>query len=198
MMKHLYLDILIFIFLFFVICLAVLFYVPGQKSSQKTTPHTSTNTLGVSLFFSPNPTLLTLNTPATVNLMINTNGKSVSSIQAELVFDPASITNVNITKPDEPFFPEGTYNITLSDVRYANGRISYAVDLKPGIAPKSGQGKIATISFESAPQHAINFTEISFVGQSSVLSAESNESILSNTDPLIIQFTTPLNPLTGQ
>lgn len=203
-MKDLYIDFLVFIFLFFTICLGVLFYVPGS-TPKKSIPFKQVNTTGVSLFFSPNPTILLSDSTASVNLMIDTNGKSVTSVQTELTFDPQSITALTVEKPNQSFFPEGTYDVTLSDVRYINGRISYAVSLKPGIEAKTGRGEIAKISFTRAPYNPTSFTEISFVDQSSALAADSNESILTSTQPLIIQFATPvgsasgsLNPLPGQ
>lgn len=113
-------------------------------------------------------TTLSLTTPKatssamTTDVVINTRGNKVTAVQLELSYNPADITIIDATAG--AFFK--TPDELLKKVDSVNGRISYALGVGLGQKGISGQGIVATISFNRLKitgTTAINFTSKSLV-----------------------------------
>lgn len=143
-----------------------------------------------------NPTTLT-GTPGTVqsvDIMVDSGDSAISGVQAELAYDPATVTNV-ILEPDASttgFFGSGA-NILFNDVNAETGRISYALTISPSQEAKQGNGKIGTLRFETIAGVAPVTTQVEFLNKTLVTVLGENESVLKETTPLSITIPVAIN-----
>ncbi len=136
-----------------------------------------------------------------VDIMVDTSGKPVSTIQAELSYDPKLITNVTITpartgivgETNTPLFPNSS-QVLIKSVDIAQGRISYAMGISLSDAEVSGVGKIATLTFNVAPSTVQATTEMTFLPKSVATTLSTQESILKETVPLTIKLSKTFAP----
>jgi len=127
-----------------------------------------------------NPTIATTSSITTLNyslpVNIDTATNRVTSVQLELQYDPAVLTNVKvsvsplITKPD----------ILLNQIDPVTGRITYAFGV--GLTGKSITGKqtVAYITF-SAKAKTLEKTAIIFLPKSLVAAENVSQSVLKRT-----------------
>lgn len=83
----------------------------------------------------------------TVDIVVNTMGDNTTAAQAEIAYDPKVVRNIVVTQGgfyDNPI-------VLFNTVDQKNGRISYAIGIKPQGQPKKGTGTIATITYTVAP-----------------------------------------------
>lgn len=120
-----------------------------------------------------------------VDIILDTKGKSVSGAQAEISYDPKIITNVQITTAKNSIF--GTNGNTLfSLVDPKQGRISYAVGIPIDGEEVDGIGPIATVTFNINISNLFNTTQMTFLPKSAVTTLSTQQSVLLNTQPLQI------------
>lgn len=130
----------------------------------------------------------------TTNVEINTGGDKITAAQLELTFDPKFLTNVTITP--ESFIKNPV--VLLKKVDQVNGRISLAlgISLLPGTVVPSGNGILATITFNENPSATgstiLEFlpkTEVTAVGiPQSVLRTSTGSLFVVNQNPTPIPF----------
>jgi len=118
------------------------------------------------------------NTPALPNtystdVSITTGGDKITAAQLELSYDPKVLTNVQI-KP-------GTFIknpvVLLKKVDQTNGRISLAIGIPLGQAAPTGQGTIATITFDEIST-ATGSTILDFLPKTAVTAQGIAQSVL--------------------
>lgn len=140
-----------------------------------------------SLYFSTPLIDITRGTTAQkVDIMLDTNGKSVAGAQAELTYDPNTITNVSLTPlvANQLF---GTNPIVLiNSVDKTQGRISYAISISVNDAEKIGKGSIGQLSFTVNKFSGVPTTKITFLPKSAVTTQKTKFSVLDSTTPLQI------------
>ncbi|MFH0749453.1 MAG: cohesin domain-containing protein [Candidatus Gottesmanbacteria bacterium] len=100
----------------------------------------ATNT-AVSLSISPSQITGVLNQETTLNILMNTNGKTVSASEVYLIYDKTALAITNIVPG--PYLPE-----VLSTATATNGVIAFIVGASPDV-PKRGSGVIATITIKA-------------------------------------------------
>lgn len=121
---------------------------------------------------------------------VNTNGQAISGIQLELSYDPAILTNVEVTPSQNNLFGQNPA-VLINSVDQDLGRISFAIALG-GLSEEevSGAGNIANISFSANSNLSAN-TQISILPKTTVRSLRSTNSLLQSSLPLNIVFSTP-------
>lgn len=141
-----------------------------------------------------NPAVLnTFDVPSnqySVDVNVNTNNQAISGIQLELSYDPAILTNVEIVPSENNLFGENPA-VLINSVDSDLGRISYAIALG-GLTQEevSGNGSIATVTFNANASLAES-TQITILPKTTVRSLRSTNSLLQNSLPLSIVFSTP-------
>src|SRR3989344_7865252 len=138
-----------------------------------------TPTVAIEKTFAPDTSLLfgnleiasTSSYPKTylLPILINTGTNKVTAVQLELAFDPAILTNVNITP--SVFFKNP--NVVINKINYDIGKISYALSASESASPvhaternKQENGALAILTFESeisSVSSAITFLPRTFV-----------------------------------
>lgn len=175
----------------------------GKLSQENTSSPIPTKTVETpiatytNLYFSPS--VLDLSgqaTPtATVDLIVDTQGKEISAVQAELSYDPKIISNVIVTPIStatinsqstiKALFP-GTSQVSFNDIDPVQGRISFARQIGINDQEVSGIGKVASITFNVNKFSSQESTSIMFLDKSLVSTLKSLKSVLKSTTPLII------------
>ncbi len=122
----------------------------------------------VKLAFEPAPAT-SLGTQISANLMIDTGGLSVSAVQVELTYDPASLSNMTVSQGD--FLSE-----KLGNPKVAAGKIAFTYVIPLEVKGKSGSGKLATLNFKQLKPSA----QIAFSSNTMVAAIGSNENVLSS------------------
>jgi hypothetical protein len=110
----------------------------------------------------------------TVNVEIATGENQVTAVQLEMAFDPQVIKNLRI-QPGT-FFDSPT--ILLNNVDTSTGRVSYALGIAPAQDPKSGNGTVATITFNVTPVAGTNATSLTLLPKSLVTARGVGASVL--------------------
>jgi len=80
----------------------------------------------------------------TVVLKIDTNGEEVRAADGIINFDNTRLEVKTVTKADDPFFPDMTYNIAADD-----GRLSIFSFETEALGSASGSGSLAKITFKA-------------------------------------------------
>lgn len=150
---------------------------PPSQISSSPTPTPIAQTV---LSFSPSP-LVIASQSATIAVTVDTGANLVTAAQLELVFDPKTITIIDI-QPGT-FFADSV--ILLKNIDAKNGKISYVSAVSPTGQAKAGTGTIATLSFTtnlaSGGKTDITFSPKTIVTaekvQVSVLKASENATI---------------------
>ncbi|MCL4354549.1 hypothetical protein M1349_03740 [Patescibacteria group bacterium] len=122
------------------------------------------------------------------DLVVDTGTNKVTGVQMEATFDPKVISNIQITNPTDSLFPDSDSIVLFKDIDYQLGRISYAVGITPNSEPKTGVGKVATITFSVNPVAATQSTSIGFLEKSMVSELDTKQSVLKESTPLQINF----------
>jgi hypothetical protein len=124
---------------------------------------------------------------STIDIMVDTGGAAITGVQTELQYDPKAITNVRMTPATDATSLFGTTaSVLFCDVDEPTpGRISCALAISPTQSPKTGIGKVATLSFQKAI-NAPATTTINFLDKTLVTILGENESVLKESMPLNI------------
>lgn len=107
------------------------------------------------------------------DVSITTNKDKITATQLELTYDPKLITNVDVKIGDFIQNPV----VLLKKVDQQTGRISLALGINPSQKPKSGEGTVATITFNEV-LGATGSTIINFLPKTQVTAAGVSESVL--------------------
>lgn len=156
------------------------------------------------LFFAPSTLnlLLTDKAPYAIDIMLDAGSASVSGVQAEIKYDPSIISLAKITPATDSLFGPNAVNL-INDIDPINGASVFAVGIPSGGTPKSGSGKIATITF-NVLSSASPSTEIRLLDTSIVTKLGEKNSILKGTTRAIVNippglrvFVNPTTPNTS-
>lgn len=153
-----------------------------------------------SLSLSPDPIQVSPSGSATVNVMIDTGGDQVRSVQLEIAYDPKAVTNVSL-KPGT-FFTNPNV-LPVGGVNQATGRITYAIVPGSFSETKVGTGVVATLTFTPLLSAANPSTTISLLDKSLVSGQARGQNVLikttgtkvmlgQTTQPAVKTLTTPV------
>lgn len=128
------------------------------------------------LSMSPNPSVPSSASTAarTVDVMIDTQGDTVTTVQLEIAYDPALLTNMTL-KPG-PFF-ESPIVLPVGGVNARTGRITYLVTSGNLGSIKSGTGVVATLSFFPVSSSGVTSTPITLLEKSLILGRKGSTNI---------------------
>lgn len=139
-----------------VLITVVLFVVALQGTKQEKTPPPATETQQQTavqpteatpahsvLALTPNPVSVQAGQKGSVDVTLDASDNKVTAIQLEISYDPAAITNVQVTPG--PLFLNQNVLINRGDVQ--KGTLTYAVGITPKSTPVVGTGVAATITF---------------------------------------------------
>lgn len=110
-------------------------------------------------------------------VLINTNGNKVTSVQLELSYDPKILTDVDIAKGN--FFDSPIEFIKKLDEK--NGRITFALGLDADSEGVSGKKIVATIYYSPLDPSKEVVTSLNFLPKTQVSANGISESALSGT-----------------
>ncbi|CAN5199546.1 hypothetical protein BH09PAT1_BH09PAT1_5720 [soil metagenome] len=150
------------------------------SNSQTLTPTPTLAPGHTSLSLSPDPVTITGagSNSATVNVLIDTGGDQVRSVQLEIAYDPKAITNVSL-KPGTFFTSPNV--LPIGGVNASTGRITYAVVPGSFSETKTGTGIVATITFTSLLNTTVPSTSISLLDKSLVSGQARGQNVLIKT-----------------
>lgn len=123
--------------------------------------------------------MLSAAAPGQVNVNIDTHGDKVTAVQLDLSYDPTIMQNVKVTKAT--FFDQSVE--LFNQVNTKDGKISYAIGITPTAQPKSGQGVVATITYDRVPG-ATQAAWIKFMDKTKVTAFGISSSVLKSTTGL--------------
>lgn len=180
---------LILILLILTIVLIFVAISTKQQSSLPSSPTTSQSSVTptptvipgrTSLSISPNPITLGTagSTSATVDVLIDTGGDQVRSVQLEIAYDPKAITNVSL-KPGT-FFTNPNV-LPVGGINPSTGRITYAVVPGSFSETRTGSGVVATLTFTSLLSVNNPSTTISLLDKSLVSGQARGQNVLMKT-----------------
>ncbi len=116
-------------------------------NSTPSAPPTS-QVYGATLALTPNPLTLSSNQTGSINVVLDTAVENATAVQLEISYDPAVLSNVDITPGT--FFTNPT--VLLKKVDQTQGKISYAISAALTDKGKQGKGTVATITFAAQGQ----------------------------------------------
>lgn len=137
-----------------------------QQSQQRVATPTPTPPVPghTTLSLSPSPVTPLPGTPTIVNVLIDTGGDEVRSVQLEIAYDPKVLTGMTV-KPGT-FFTNPTV-LPVGGVNQSTGRITYAIVPSSFKESQKGIGQVAQLSFylrqASASSTAITILDKSLV-----------------------------------
>lgn len=123
----------------------------------------------------------------TVDVLINTQEHMVDGVQLELLYDPAVLSNLTLTVPQNNFFGQpGDYTYVPVQSDPERGRASYWLGISPIAQSKSGEGIVAQLSFTVNPNADVSETVVEVLDRSMVTESSTHESVLATPSPLNI------------
>jgi len=122
---------------------------------------------------------------ATVEVMIDTGGDKVRSVQLEIAYDPKLVTNVTL-KPGTFFTSPNV--LPIGGVNPATGRITYAIVPGSFSETKTGTGVVATLTFTSLLTSANPATQITLLDKSLVSGQARGQNVLIKTTGTKVTF----------
>lgn len=169
---------------------------PKVATNEQTTSNEPTPTPAAQSVIAMEPNSIDLSRGITgqqsVDITIDTGENQVTAVQLELAYDPKVVSNVTV-RPST-FFSSPTVLLNQSDA--ANGRISYALGIAPAQDPVSGQGNVATVSFNVRPNSGVSESEITLLPKSLVTARGVGASVLKLSSGVTLQL--PANTVTTQ
>lgn len=129
-----------------------------------------------------------------VDIILDTQGKSVAGAQVELTYDPKVLTNVSLTPlvPGQLFGPNPI--LLINNIDATQGRISYALSISASDTEKTGKASIGQLSFTVNRFAGVPITSITFLPKSAATTQKTKFSVLSSTTPLQIQVAPAAKP----
>lgn len=131
------------------------------------------------LNFSPNPVQMASDSGST-NIMIDTGSNPVTAVQLEIAYDPAALTAVSVTPGN--FFNNPDVLTPLNAIDTKNGRVTYAMAIKPNETGIKGKGTVAIVSFTKNPTATATTTKIRILPKSLVSATGLTKSVLFTTN----------------
>jgi len=128
---------------------------PQVTPQKKSNPH-SIYTASLSLM--PNPIFVTASNSASLNVILSGNlpEQKIILLQIELAYYPSSLLNVSVIPGDYFIDPQ----VTLSNIDFRTGRISYAIK---GERSQTSKNIIAQINFSVSNYGILRQTEMRFL-----------------------------------
>lgn len=125
----------------------------------------------------------------TVDVVLNANEHTIDSVQLEIVYDPADLSNVTVSAPENNIFGgPGSYTVIPMPSDPALGRVSFAMGISTQAQAVQGAGPVARISFTVNPSTTKDVTQIQIMDRSMIVETNSHESVLAPVDPLTINI----------
>lgn len=175
----------IFLAIFILIFLA---YIPPVKDTSSSEKNISVKNPSAEFFFQ--------NTTYNSTDVILLTNSPVSTAQIELVYNPQALYAVTIQPAENNFFGNPSdFSITLQEIRPEIGRISFAITQNAQHTQKTGEGKIATLTFQRSESFNLP-TQLQFINKSTVLKRGSRESILTTMQNLTLPAKNTNTPTT--
>jgi len=153
--------------------------VPTQKPVERT----------AQIFFNPGNISATTGTTQSVDLILNSGNSDIAGVQVELQYDPKALTNVKIL-PDvtaSSFFGSSV-NVLFNEPKPDAGTLEFAMGIPPTGTSRKGSGKIATLTFQKLAGTVSTSTTISFKDHTLVTIMQSQQSVLKDTTPLVVNL----------
>lgn len=120
-----------------------------------------------------------------MNGYVDTQVDKITGVQIELAYDPKVITSVSVTPGTfitDPF-------VVLNKINTVDGRISYAIAIKPGGQMQQGKGIFGMIHFTVAPTATATTATFTFLPKTVVTTESTSDTVLK-------QFTNLSMPIT--
>lgn len=151
---------------------------PSTKSQNASIPNYDSIPKTASLYFST-PLLNVTANPAQVDIMVETGGQEISGTQLELQYNPAIIKNVTVSSPTDSFFgTPNDYKILYTNIDQQNGTISFTVAANNRELARTGNGKVATLSFTVDQNTTVPTTTLTFAPTTLVTIFGANQTVL--------------------
>lgn len=126
-----------------------------------------------------------INTPVSVNINVNSQGKLVTDAVVSVSFSPGSVSNVSIEQFRDPNSAlANTFENSIGEVDYEEGVAWIVLTFPENAVPQSGAGAVARINFTPTTNTILNFSD-----NSALVNRNSNDVILSSLSPLNVQVT---------
>ncbi len=169
----------------------------SQQHAPQATPSTTTSIAPTN---SPAHTMLNITQSAaatgtkgqTLDVLVDTDTDKSTGVQLELQYDPNVITNVSLTPGtfySDPF-------VLINNIDKKNGRISYAVAIKPNGTAQSGKGVVAIIHYDLAAGASANQVAFTFLPKSKATAEGVAQSVLKGTTDYKMSTSAPSSQTT--
>lgn len=112
-----------------------------------------------------------------LDVLVDTNGDKSTGVQLELQYDPAVVTNISITPGT---FYADPFEL-LKNIDRKNGRITYAIAIKPNGTAHSGKGVVAVLHYDVVPGAVANQVAFTFLPKSKATAEGVAQSVLKST-----------------
>ncbi|SRR5258706_9211524 len=130
-----------------------------------------------------------------LDVLVDTNGDRSTGVQLELQYDPNVVTNVSVTPGA---FYADPFEL-LKNIDKKNGRITYAIAIKPNGTAQSGKGVVAIVHYDLVPGVSANQVAFTFLPKSKATAEGVVQSVLkSTTDYKMSVSTAPTSQTQGQ
>ena len=164
-----------------ILVISFLFYLWHTTATPPYGQQTTTQT-SVSLYPTTNPALITssltfVKQPSSVDINLNTGSTAVSAIQIVISYDPTMLTNV-VIHPGT-FFTNPT--VLQNTIDTTKGIISYTIAIPMDATQKTGNGTVATISYQLTSGAK---TTMTFRPETKITSEGINDSVLKTALPI--------------
>lgn len=194
---------LILLLLVLTIVLVIVALITRQQTSlppQSLAPTATPKPLSLghtSLMILPNPVYTSstgTSSATTVDVVIDTGGDQVRSVQLEIAYDPKVLKNVTI-QPGT-FFTNPSV-LPVGGVNQKTGRITFAVVPSSFTESKTGTGIVATLSFTPVLTASNSSTEITLLDKSLVSGGARGQNVLIKTTGTKVMLQTNSQTTTG-
>jgi hypothetical protein len=171
---------LILIIILSIVAFSLLAIALSQKNNNKQITETNQplptpDVAQTTLTISPNLIKLATSSAYNADIIINTGQNSVNKVQLEILYDPKALIKVDINSGT--FFTDP--KVFLKNIDSANGRISFALGVRPGEKGILGQGVLTSISFATTPKSAS--ASVTLLPKTQVTADGQSQSVLKTT-----------------
>lgn len=126
-----------------------------------------------------------INTPASININVNSQGKPITDAVISVSFNPGSVSNVSIEQFRDPNSAlANTFENSIGEVDYEEGVAWIVLSFPENVIPQPGTGAVARVTFTPTTNTILNFSD-----NTALVNRQSEDAILSNLSPLNVQVT---------
>ena len=146
-----------------------------EKEVKKTisaTPPPTNSSFPMTLSVFPNVIKAVPLTQSSADIILDTQAVPPGIIQLEIAYDPRVLTDMHIS----PGTFANMQTITLNNINYQTGRITYAIQLPDQKLPET-KGSVARINFSVRPETTASQTTIYFLPKTAIQTREGNNGL---------------------